>query len=383
MMLKNIAKYKRYAFLFILFLISILYFPQSASAGYTLTILHTNDLHSHLDKFPRLFSVIEKIKKEKKGEDILLLDSGDFMIGTLYHLLTKTSSPELTLMHTLGYDATCLGNHEFDWGCETLAKIITTAEKNKEGKTVPIVASNICFNLFDDRDDALEKLYKKGIIKPYLIKTLSNGQKVGIIGILGKEAEEEAPGVPPAGFIHSVEFIRQKVNALREKDVDILICLSHSGIKEDKKLAKSVKGIDIIIAGHCHTALFKPVHAGNTLILEAGSYADYLGKLEVFVENGKVEVRDYRLIPIDENIPEDPSLQKTVAEYRDIIDKKILSPFSLEVEYDKIMAEVDFNLTLEGETTPESNLGYLVADAILFVATPAKQKDPVDFAFQP
>jgi len=378
-MLKNILQYASLSILFLLILAS----PKIGLAKYNLTILHTNDLHSHLNKFPRLVTAIEKIKKVKaeKGDPVLLLDSGDFMIGTLYHLLTTTYSPELTLMHTLGYDAVTLGNHEFDWGPEVLAKTINVARENGEGRTVPIIASNVQFNLFDTRDDALKKLYERDIIRPYLVKTLPNGLKVGIIGILGKKAREEAPGVPPVGFIHNIEFIQRRVSAVRRKGVDLLICLSHSGIEEDKKLARLIKGIDIIIAGHCHTALFEPIYIDNTLIVEAGSYANYLGKLEVFIEKGKVNVRGYKLIPIDDSILEDPALKRIITDYKDIIDREILSPIGLESS--KTLAEVDFNLIAEGKKMLESNLGDLAADAMRFAIDSVEQEDPVDFAFQP
>ena len=160
-----------------------------------LTILHTNDIHSHLSEFSRLATQIKKIKeiKTEKNEPVLLLDSGDFTVGTLYHLLSDTLSPELTLMNLLGYDATTLGNHDLEWGPETLATIIDVARKNGGGSTTPIVASNIEFNSFDSRDDSLKKLYDKGILKNYIVKKLPNGLKIGIIGLLGKSAEEEAP----------------------------------------------------------------------------------------------------------------------------------------------------------------------------------------------
>ena len=156
-----------------------------------LTILHTNDIHSHLGRLSHLTTKIKEIRKAKalEEEPVLLLDSGDFLVGTLYNFLTTTLSPELTLMNTLGYDATTLGNHEFDGSPQGLAEAINIAMINGGGSTVPIVASNIQFNPFDSRDNELKELYDIGAIQNYLIKVMSNGIKVGIIGLLGKTAE--------------------------------------------------------------------------------------------------------------------------------------------------------------------------------------------------
>lgn len=373
-----------YAALFIAFWALVFTVPETGLARQqNLTILHTNDLHSHLGRFPRLATTIKKIKKVKAKEDepLLLLDSGDFMIGTLYHLLTPTVSPELTLMDALGYDATTLGNHEFEWGPEALADLITIARENGGGRTVPIVASNIQFSLFDAEDDNLEKLYNTGIIRPYLVKTLSNGLRVGIIGLLGEGAQQEAPGAFPVGFKHNTDFIQRIVDEVKERNVDLLVCLSHSGLDEDKRIAKLTKGIDIIIAGHCHTALLEPIHVGNTLILEAGSYGKYLGKLELSVKGGGVHVRGYRLISIKNSIPEDKAVKEAIKSYRGLINKQILSPIGL--EFNSILAKTDFDLVGEDKKMLETNLGDLVTDAMRFAIDSVEPESSVDFTFQP
>ena len=292
--------------IFIVSQIAVLVIPEIGLAVKgNLTILHTNDIHSHLTRFSRLATKIKEIRKEKakKNEPILLLDSGDFIVGALYHLLTTTVSLEITLMNILEFDTTTLGNHEFEWGPQALAKLIDIARVNGGGLTVPIVASNIRFNIFDSRDDDLKRLYDVGVIRSYLVKTLSNGLRVGIIGLLGEEAEQEAPQSAPVKFNHNKDFIQHIVDVVRSEGIDLVILLSHSGLDEDKELAKLIKGIDIIIAGHHHNALFQPIRVGNTLIVEAGSYTKYLGKLEVFVDDGKVSLCTYQLIPINDTIP--------------------------------------------------------------------------------
>ena len=370
--------------IFIVLQILILIVPKVALAGKgNLTILHTNDIHSHLGGFARLATKIKELRevKARENEPVMLLDSGDFLIGTLYHLLTTRLSPELTLMNTLGYDATTLGNHEFEWGPQVLAKVIDIARTNTGGSTFPIIASNIRFNFFDSRDDDLKELYNAGAIWPYLVKNLPNGLKVGIIGLLGKDAEHDAPRVAPVRFKHTREFIQQTVNVVRKRDVDLVICLSHSGLDEDKKLAKFIRGIDVIIAGHCHTAPPQPIHISNTLIIEAGSYAEYLGKLEVFVDEGKVSLVGYQLIPIDDTIPKDGAIQKIIGDYANAIDKEILNPIGL--DFNGVVAETSFDLIGEAELISETNLGNLVTEGMRFAIDRYQPEDSVDFIFQP
>jgi len=348
-----------------------------------LTILHTNDIHSHLGRFSHLTAKIKEIRKAKalEEEPVLLLDSGDFLVGTLYNFLTATLSPELTLMNTLGYDATTLGNHEFDGSPQGLAEAINIARINGGGSTVPIVASNIQFNPFDSRDNELKELYDIGAVQNYLIKIMSNGIKVGIIGLLGKVAEQLSPYRAPLRFKHTREFIQDIVNGLRDKGVDLVVCLSHSGLDEDKELAKLIKGIDIIIAGHCHTALSEPLRVDDTLIVEAGSYTEYLGKLELSIDGGKVFLRSYQLIPIGDKVASDPGIQRAVGEYRKIIDEEILSPMGL--AFASPVAEIDFDLMAETEFIAETNLGDLVTDAMRFTIDRYQPEDPVDFIFEP
>ncbi len=370
--------------IFIASQIAVLIVPEiGLAAKGNLTILHTNDVHSHLSRFSRLATKIKEIRKEKakKNEPILLLDSGDFIVGALYHLLATTVSPELTLMNILEFDATTLGNHEFEWGPQALAKLIDIARVNGGGVTVPIVASNIRFNIFDSRDDDLKRLYDAGVIRSYLVKTLSNGLRVGIIGLLGRGAGQEALQAAPVKFNHNQDFIQHMVNVVKTKGVDLVILLSHSGLDEDKELAKLIKGIDIIIAGHCHTALFQPIRIANTLIVEAGSYTEYLGKLEVFVDDGNVSLRGYQLVPINDAIPEDYSVQRIINHYTNIIDEKILSPIGLESE--RSLAETGFNLIAKTEFTAETNLGNLVTDGMRFAIDSYQSGDSVDFTFQP
>ncbi len=381
MRFKNFFK-KKYRVLFLITIFLFLSCQLSFAKSGNLTILHTNDIHSHLSQFPLLSTEVKEIREEKKAdsEPVLFLDSGDFMMGTLYSCLITRVSGELSLMKILNYDATVLGNHEFDFSPSFLAKAILIAKNKGNGLITPIISSNIQFNPLISSDDKLKKLYHNKAIKPYLIKVLSNGLKVGIIGLLGKDADMNAINKFPVRFNHNENFIQELVDEVRSKNVDLLICLSHSGVDEDKEMAKKIKGIDIIIAGHDHRSLFSPVRVGNTLIVEAGCYLKYLGKLEISINKGKVLVRDYKLIPLNENIQRDGGVQKIVDEYTEIINKDILKPMGL--SFSSTIAETNFNLTKRGFLT-DTNLGNLTADAVREIVSFYEPKRPVDFAFLP
>jgi len=345
-----------------------------------LTILHTNDIHSHLSQFPLLSTKVEEIREEKRlhNEPVLLLDSGDFMMGTLYSCIATRESAELNLMKVLGYDATTLGNHEFDFSPSFLAKVISVAREKKG--SIPIISSNILFDPLFSGDNELRKLYKRGMIRPYLIKILSNGIKVGIIGLLGKNAEITAVNKFPVRFNHNEDFLQRLVDEVKSKGIDLLICLSHSGVDEDKKLAEKIEGIDIIIAGHDHLSLCSPLWIKDTLIVEAGCYLKYLGKLEISVNKGKVLIRDYRLIPLNENIKRDKFIQKAVDQYSKIINVEILKPLGL--SFSSPLAKTSFNLTGRGFLR-DNELGNLVTDAIKEVVSSYQSERPVDFVFLP
>src|SRR5204862_2972542 len=162
------------------------------------------------------------------GTPVLLLDAGDFMMGTLFELLATQASPELTLMHALGYDATTIGNHELDWTPHGLAGILNAAVTNQV--MFPIVASNMNFYDTDPRDDDLKALADAKIIQPKLVKTVG-GIKVGFFGLLGANAAQVTPQAAPLTFDPIDMAAARMVRELRETDkVDLVVALSHSGI---------------------------------------------------------------------------------------------------------------------------------------------------------
>jgi len=376
--------------------------------AHKLVILHTNDLHSHLMGFgpeqdytplttdddstvggaARLATAIASARgrADEAKSATLLLDAGDFMMGSLFELLGTTAAPELTFMQMMGYDATTLGNHEFDWTPTGLAGILAAAQA--QGVTVPIVASNTQFSDDDPSDDALAALAGSGVIQPKLVRTVG-GLKVGIFGLLGASAAQVTPMAAPVTFEDIGTAAARMVTELREEDgVDLVIALSHSGIYnngqgEDRELAKAVPGIDVIVSGHTHDSLAAPVHEGDTLIVTAGSYGRLLGELALSVTpattsggKAKVAVDSYALHTMDDSVGGVEQVQTAVDAYIDGIDTALADSG---LGYRDVVATTEVNIGLPEYA--EAPVGNLVTDAYRTVCSQLEPDDPPVVAF--
>ncbi len=359
-----------------------------------LTIIHTNDLHSHfipfspeidftpqktgddltIGGFARIATVIAREKAARKNP-VLVMDAGDFTMGSLFHMRAREESFELRLMKTMGYDVVTLGNHEFDLMPGGLARILNSARRL--GGAPDIVSSNMQFSRESDEDDALEKAVRQGLVKPYIIKKVE-GLRIGIFGLLGTNAAEVAPFASPVKFRDMYDTAREMVRQLREKEkADLVICISHSGLfqgaaSEDEVLAEKVKGIDIIISGHTHTNLKKPLQKNGAIIVQAYEYGKLVGVLDVIVQGGSPKVSGYRQIAVDDSIPSDPRIQREIETFIAGINKNVLAPHNL--RYFQNIAETGFDMVMrEDETT----LGNMITDSIRWYVN-KHDYDPAD-----
>ncbi|NNK84728.1 MAG: bifunctional metallophosphatase/5'-nucleotidase, partial [Desulfobacterales bacterium] len=360
----------------------ILISQPSLAAEKTLTIVHSNDLHSHflgapsntayspsvtgdddtLGGFARIATVIKAVKQSRKNS-VLVFDSGDFMMGSLFHMLSRERSFELRLLSLMGYDAITLGNHEFDLKPNGLAQIITTAHRFRQ--IPPIVLSNVIFSQQSKKDDSLEKIFSQGFVKPYIVLE-KEGLRIGIFGLMGKDAAEVAPFASPVTFNEPVATAEKIVSTLRETEkADVVICLSHSGLGKNKKhsedeiLAREVGGIDIIISGHTHTKMKEPLRVNNTIIVQAWEYGKQLGVLDITYDNGQFALKNYQLVVIDDEIKGDAEISGQIEVFQNEINRQVLAKYDL--TFRKIIAETNFDLNIK---TEESNLGNLIADSI-------------------
>ncbi|NMB65755.1 MAG: bifunctional metallophosphatase/5'-nucleotidase, partial [Spirochaetes bacterium] len=353
------------------------------------TIIQTTDLHSHflgfspnidytpntinddatIGGFARIATVINNIKKSRKNP-VLLLDSGDFLMGSVFHLLCREEAFELRLMKKMGYDVITLGNHEFDLYPDGLARIIRAAQKYN---ALPaIVASNIVFSADSKDDDSLEKVFEDELVKPYTVMTKGK-LKIGFFGLIGKDAAEVSPFAHPVTFADQVQTAKQMVDILRNKEkVDVVICISHSGIRkyqdkdeiedgrsEDVQLAKEVKGIDVIISGHTHVKIKQPIIVGKTIITQSYEYGKQVAVLDLSLSKDGVVLKNYTYIDINDSIKGDPAITALINQFVQRINQQVLSP--LKLTCDSVLAKTKFDLVIKEE---ETNLGNLIADSI-------------------
>lgn len=372
--------------LFLLLVMSVT--AQAAGEKKKLVILHTNDLHSRLagfapeseytpmsvnddatlGGFARIAAVIGEEKSNNEG-NTLVLDAGDFLMGTLFQAIEPSDGFQLRLMHKMGYDAVAIGNHEFDLGPSQLAGIVN-ASVNR-GSIPQLLLGNAVFDTGDDSDDSLEDLFSRGVIGRWMVITRAD-LRIGIFSLLGSVAAGNAAFAKPVSFSGQIATAAEMVSELRDEGCDIIICLSHSGVSRDKKglwsgedvkLAEKVKGIDVIISGHTHTQLSKPVMVNGVPVVQTGEYGRNIGKLTLGYSDGQVTVDGYELIPVDDSVMGDRETDLLVSEKKELVNTRILRPPGL--DYDRPVAEAAFVLECnEAGDVEESNLGPLVADAI-------------------
>lgn len=345
-----------------------------------LTVLFTHDLHSNLDEYARLSSAIKKERAEREG-DILLVDAGDFSMGTVFHTIRSARSPELVTMGRMGYDVTTLGNHEFDFGPLPLAQSLLAAKRNSRGRMLPaLIASNTAIDPGSAEGAPLRKAFAAYPVSDYFLVKRA-GLKIGVFALLGQDAAFYAPEAKPVVFSGRTEAARQAVDILRKKEeVDLVVCLSHSGtwqdksISEDELLARDAEGIDLIISGHTHTVLDPYIKVGKTYIVSSGAYGRYLGSLTLFRNvDGSFGARDYRIIPITAALPEDPEIALLVKSYEKDIEKRYLRQYGY--RYGHALAEAPFFLAGPEGDKISSGLGDLVTDAFLYAARKAEGKN--------
>lgn len=393
--------------------LGILVLGLGALAQWNLVLLHVNDVHSHLDGLAKVATLVEEARAQQP--QLLFLHAGDQFLGTLYFTVHKGLA-DAEVLNLLGVSAMALGNHEFDEGPKGLASF----------------ADIVNFPLLSANCDVSNEPLLAGKIRPYVVLEVA-GEQVGIIGLITPDtAWASSPG-PNVTFTDPILAARSAVSDLSGRGVEVIILLSHLGWNKDITLAQSVVGIDVIVGGHSHTlpaeyptlvekkllnvntatrgeleglpgigpaiaqriiewreakGPFQRVEdllqvpgigparlaairdlasvrdePARTLIVQAGEYAQYLGQLSLsFDALGNVVAWEGKLLPT-KDVPAHPGVEKKLAAFREAI----------ETLKGKRIGETQ--VYLEGERTKvrseETNLGNLIADAILWKAQPA------------
>ncbi len=351
-----------------------------AGSADEITILFTHDLHSHLlpsadedgdgeyGGYARLMTLIQAQKAI--DPDAILVDGGDFSMGSLFQTAYATSAIELRMMGAMGYDATTFGNHEYDYLQDGLKSMLNVAADC--GDPVPPI---LCANYWPPKegqsgyDAAMWDALNNYGVKDYMLLE-RGGVHYVIFGIFGIDSDDCAPN---SGMIleDPATIAQETVNAAVKECKDkygadpVVICLSHSGTEdgkgEDYELAKSVNGIDVIISGHTHTTLKDPIVVNDTIIASAGEYGRYLGVIKM---TNQGELKSYELISVDENVPEDPAVAALVESYKTSVEEDYLSKYGF--TFDQVLLHNTYKFDTVDEvyaTQHESTLGNLFADA--------------------
>jgi len=346
------------------------------------TVLFTHDLHSHLlpsrsedggeyGGYARLMHVINEQKE--KYPDAILVDAGDFSMGSLFQTAYATSAIELRMMGAMGYDATTFGNHEYDYLQDGLASMLNAAVDSGE-KLPYIVESNYLppENGEEGYNPEITEAYDNYGVKNYVIIE-RGGVYFAIFGIFGFDADDCAPN-SGMKFLDPAETAQATVDAATAECLEkygaepVVICLSHSGTSngegEDYKLAESTDGIDLIVSGHTHTTLREAIEVNGTYIVSASEYGKNLGVVNLRKNGEAYTLTDYELIPIDENTPTDTNIEFRVEKFKAYVEIDYLEKYG--VTFDEVLVNNDIKFETVKEikaTQHESPVCNIFADA--------------------
>jgi len=346
--------------LFLILMLLLPAMPLAASAALArqaeinLTILHVNDTHGHiipyLDKSvdsarpvggaEYLAKMVER-ERAANPRGTILLSAGDMFQGTpvsnLFH-----GKPLVEIMNYLCYDAMALGNHEFDWGQDVLQSIISSA-------SFPVVSANV----FERGGRRIRG------VRPYVMLK-RKGLRIAVIGITTPDTfYTSKPGnLTGLTFVHPEKVLPAIIRRVRAQGASIVVALTHDGVDADRELARKVRGIDIIVGGHSHTAIKDPVIESGTVIVQAGSNGIYLGVLNITFDRAKKKILSYtrkdelRLVSPASGAQLDPKVAQIVDKYE----------AQVKTEFSKVIGTAAADLTRD--PTRESDLGDVVADAM-------------------
>ncbi|GFI65327.1 trifunctional nucleotide phosphoesterase protein YfkN [Lachnospiraceae bacterium] len=385
---------------------------QAASApsgtGKKMDILFLHDTHSHLDSFltvedgeaatvggfPRIMTLINQARTQ--NPDTLILDAGDFSMGTLVQTIYDSEAAELRMLGALGCQVTTLGNHEFDYRSAGLANALNAAVSS--GEPVPsIVLCNIDWETMEAEGLTQEQQLLRDAFDAYGIQDytiITKGDvRLAVFGVFGVDSLACAPTCA-LKFRDASQAAAEVVSEIKaNEDVDMIVCVSHSGTSEDEKksedeiLAKNVPEIDLIVSGHTHTALEQPIRHGDTYIVSCGEYAKNLGSLSMEQgQNGRWEMTSYSLLPITPATESHQATQDKIDSFMEIVDSSYLSRFGYNRSQVLARNEITFATASDlYDTQADHNLGNLLSDAFKYAVSNADTGDthPVDVAIVP
>jgi 2',3'-cyclic-nucleotide 2'-phosphodiesterase (5'-nucleotidase family) len=258
-------------------------------------VLSLNDLHAKIDDLDKVAAYVKEVRA--KNPNVLLLSAGDLFSGNpVVDYCHDRGFPLIDLMNDIGFDATALGNHEFDYGQEVLAKRIAQAG-------FPFICANIRID-----SSPLPAL------KPCVFFTKSK-ERICVVGLIQERPETHESKIQRLAFTNPLEEF-SRYAALRKK-CNLLIALTHVGVLQDTLLASRYREIDLVVGGHSHTKLDSGVLIGGVLVTQAGRYVSYIGKTNVRLRNGKVVSKRNSLISVAQLMQRDSAVTRKIERYND------------------------------------------------------------------
>ena len=293
----------------------------------SLVLLFTGDMHSNLESYPQLAELVERERAmaEERGLPLLLLSTGDAPMGTVYHTLFTTNAADYRALSLLGYDATALGNHDFDFGPHALLRSLAAADSLAADSLAVRLASSsqplasarpalslplLCANIQIEGDTS-------GRVAKYII-IQKDSLRILVTATMGLDAIRSISDADSLNYTPADAALAALLPQL--PDCHFRILLSHGGTSwvgneqvteetpsalrrrrktEDALLAAEVPLFDAILSGHDHAPLFTPLIVGKTVIGNSGANLQYLGRVELAKDSvGRTHLVDYRLIPI-------------------------------------------------------------------------------------
>lgn len=386
---------KMMAWILVMLLMSSLILPVAATEEPgNVTILFTHDLHSHLlpseendgGEFGGYARLMTLIRQQKAiYPDAVLVDGGDFSMGSLFQTAYTFSALELRAMGAMGYDATTFGNHDYDYLPSGLAQMLNAAVAS--GDPLPeILVTNYLpaeegTEGYDEDAALLREAQENYGVKEYIILE-RGGVYFAIFGIFGVDADACAPNSKQV-FYDAKETAQRVVDAATAECMEkygvqpVVIALSHTGTwdgkGEDYELAEAVNGIDVIVSGHTHTTFTEPVEVNGTYIVSASMYGKCLGVVHMeHSKDGKTVLTGYELIPVDENVEDDAEMAALVESYKQEVEDTYLSDY--EMDFDEILTSNPY--TFEStqavfDIQMDAALGNLISDAYMWAAEEA------------
>ena len=346
-----------------------------AQAEYTLHVIHINDLHSRIEPINRFDStcsaednaegkcfggvarvktMIDELRAELDGENVIVVDAGDQYQGSLMYTTYK-GDVEAEMMEKIGFDVMAVGNHEFDDGDEGLLKLIETV-------SFPVVSGNL---------DVSQSNILADKVQPHVVLEV-DGERIGIVSALAIDTVETSSPSEAVIFQPEIDSLAADVETLTDAGVTKIIGLNHVGLPKDIEIAAAVPGIDAIVGGHSHSYLsasdpdrdgayptFVSQQDGTLVpVVQAYAYSKYVGHLELtFDDDGNVTHAQGDTILLDASVAEDPEIEDRVAELAGPIEDMKTQVMAATAEAIEGSREVC--------RTMECPMGNLVADAML------------------